>query len=79
MQSWEILKILNKNKPYRAALDSPASPLLGNYLPYGVFPPRSVVLMIFSYFDYVFGVVNGAYGLTSYRMVIWDDHGGIVV
>ena len=31
-----------------------------------------------SYFDYVFGVVNGVYDLKSYCMVIWDDQGGIV-
>ena len=32
----------------------------------------------FSYFDYVFGVVNGVYDLKYYCMVIWDDQGGIV-
>ena len=31
----------------------------------------------FSYFDYVLGLVNGAYGLISYRMVLWDHQGGI--
>ena len=32
-----------------------------------------------SYFDYVFAVVNGVYDLKYYCMVIWDDQGGIVM